>query len=83
MSGSICFLALSHSTLPGVSALYQNHAALFPTPPAPATYNPAWCACAAGATGSGPNGGCAPYTLEIRDDCVVTLRDCVVSVTST
>jgi hypothetical protein len=34
--------------------------------------------CLAGATGSGPNGGCAPYTLEIRDDCVVTLRDCVV-----
>jgi hypothetical protein len=34
--------------------------------------------CHAGATGSGPNGGCAPYTLEVRDDCVVTLRDCVV-----
>jgi hypothetical protein len=37
----------------------------------------------AGASGSGPNGGCAPYTLEIRDDCVVTLRDCVVGLCPT
>jgi hypothetical protein len=33
---------------------------------------------AAGAIGSGPNSGCAPYTLEIRDDCIATFRDCKV-----
>jgi hypothetical protein len=37
-----------------------------------------WCVCPAGAIGSGPNSGCAPYTLEIRDDCVATFRDCKV-----
>jgi hypothetical protein len=38
----------------------------------------ACCVCHVGATGSGPNTGSGPYTVEIRDDCVVTLRDSVV-----
>jgi hypothetical protein len=29
-------------------------------------------------THTGPNSYCAPYKAEIRDDCVVALRDCQV-----